>query len=307
MKELEMSRNYEDIFEITIDNGYFLKYLIDFLAACANSKCWMRFDQEGVKVQDNTEKQDNVKCFTVLNLFRSNFSHFSLKKTVSLQIDPKQIQKLCRNIKKKDRITLLFKELTDTEGLKLHKTYSDYYENQLQTPESSQLSLIISSSDVKKREVKNIPVHSYYEKEEFIPYVTPKNFKQFPYSISSLEIQSLKRAMGGGVKKEVVKISLCGEKYMQFDTLAHGISPLHITYGKCPEDEKTTQAKISGNVIIMLSKLSNLCKLLKFYEEDIKDENCDYTLINMSTNIDIPQYMGTIEFYIFSDKEQNES
>lgn len=257
-------------FSITIDNGHFFKHLIDFIVLCVfpKTKCWLRFDNDGIKMQYSGEKQDDVQYYVCMTLERCNFSFFQVAIPVELQVEPKQIQKICRNIKKKDHIVLLF------NGQKFLLT-------------------IKSSDGLEKEEIKEIPFTSFFEKPEQKISQTDLEFSQIPFTIDTIEIQNLKKAVG--IKKEIVEVKLKGDKFLQFSTLSHGISPMTIKYGL--EQECHTKLYFSGNLINMLSKLINLSKRIKFYEQN--KPTSEYTIVKISSIIDVPQYLGKIELYVY--------
>jgi hypothetical protein len=263
------------LFLVSIENGHLFRHLIDFIALCVSpvNKCWLRFDMEGIKMQYVTEKQDDVQCFVQLVLERGNFQSFHIVKPVELQIEPKQIQKLCRNIRKKDHLHLSF-----TPG------------------ESVRFLLHIRSSynSLEKEEVKDIPFISYFEKQEQL-LDKDLGFCQIPFTLDSVEIQNLKKAVG--VKKETVEIQLSQNNFLKFSTLSHGISPIIIKYGK--EQECTTKINLSGHIVNMLSKLGNLSKTIKFYEK--QEKSLDYNMLKISSVIDIPKYLVKVELYVYEN------
>jgi hypothetical protein len=264
------------IFSVVIDNGYFFKHLIDFISLCVfpRNKCWLRFDHEGVKMQYSTEKQDDTQCYVSLFLERCNFQSFYVSKPVELQIEPKHIQKICRNVKKKDHLHLSFSNSTGAKFL-LSIRSSDI------------------NSNIEKEEVKEIPFTSFFEKPEQQSMDKDLGFTQIPFTLDTTEIQNLKKAVG--VKKEIVEIQLKKNLFLKFSTLSHGISPMTIKYGT--EQECSTKICLSGNIINMLAKLTSLCKRIKFYEKD--EVESDYNMIKIGAIIDIPQYFGKIDLYIY--------
>lgn len=268
-----------EIFSINIENGHLFRHLVDFITLCVFpvNKCWLRFDTEGIKMQYITEKQDNVQCFVSMILERENFQLFRIVKPVELQLEPKQIQKLCRNIRKKDHLCLTLS--SDGDDIRFLLYISSAYNNTLD-----------------KEEIKEIPLISFFEKQEQI-LDKDLGFGGTPFILDTIEIQNLKKAVG--VKKELVEIQLNGNRFLKFTTLSHGISPIIIKYGK--DQTATTTINLSGHVINLLSKLGNLSKNISFYEKD-NEKSDDYNMIKINSIVDIPKYLGKIELYIYEKK-----
>lgn len=268
------------LFSIKIENGHLFKHLIDFVTLCVfpTNKCWLRIDTEGLKMQYITEKQDDVQCFISLILERGNFQSFHVVKQIEIQIEPKQIQKLCRNIRKKDHLHLSF--VSDTTNIRF-------------------LLHIRSSYTVEKEEIKEIPFISFFEKQEQM-LDKDLGFCHVPFTLDTVEIQNLKKAVG--VKKEMVELQLNENNFLKFTTLSHGISPITIKYGK--EQQCTSKINLSGHIVNMLSKLGNLSKSVKFYEKEVKSK--EYNMIKISSVIDIPKYLGKIELYVYETPNRDE-
>lgn len=266
------------LFSINIENGHLFKHLIDFISVCVfpTNKCWLRFDNDGIKMQYITEKQDNVQCFISLILERGNFQSFHIIKPVELQIEPKQIQKLCRNVKKKDHLHLSF--ISDQTCIRFLLHIKSSYSNTLV-----------------KEEIKDIPFISFFEKHEQL-LDKDLGFNNVPFTLETNEIQNLKKAVG--VKKETVEMQVTENNFLKFSTLSHGISPIIIKYGS--EQPYTTKINLSGHIVNILSKLGNLSKSVRFYEK--KDKSDDYSIIKISSVIDIPKYLGKIELYVYENK-----
>ena len=102
-------------FEITFANGCFFKHLMDFITACVypTNKCWLKFSKDyGIELDHQNVKAQNVNIQYYIHIIldKSNFLEYNIDKDVSIHIEPKQIQKLCKNIKKQDILKLSFSE-----------------------------------------------------------------------------------------------------------------------------------------------------------------------------------------------------
>jgi hypothetical protein len=270
-------------FHVVVDNGHFFKHLIDFITLCVfpKTRCWLRFDHDGIKITHSAEKQDGVQFYINLLLERCNFSSFQLNSPVELQLEPKQLQKICRNVKKKDQLILSFKD-------------------------AKFLLTVRSTEGIGKEEEKEIPFLSFFEKDEATFDQIDIDFSQVPFTLDTVEIQNLKKAVG--IKKEVVELKVHGDKFLQFSTLSHGIAPMTIKYGIYERSEATstnfTQIFLSGNIINMLAKLLNLSRKIKFYEKLTQSQA--YSMLKISSMIDIPQYLGKIDLYIYTSNTLEE-
>lgn len=313
-------KNAYEVFEITMENGEFFKQLIDFITVCVstNSSCWLKFDNDGIKVEYSTKRQDNVSCFISLKLDRCYFSEYQLQKVVEIMIDAKKLQRLCRNVKKCDMLILLFIDMPNSAPKFLMKSKSIQHN---------------------KIEVKDVPIEQYYEKNDKIMLKHPENFKQLPYCLSTTSMSQLKKGIGG--KREVVTMTLYEDKLLRFHSLSYGISPTITTFRSEHYKEHSeldiidlmanvsidgsmhtkpilppeyTNIVVSGNIIAIMSKLSSFCSHLLFYERDPKYVTADqsssqhsYTLIKVHCIIDKPQYLGEISLYIYNSEDVESS
>lgn len=269
------------IFKIHFDNGQFLKYLVNFIYACVSkNQCWLKINEKFISVE-YSEKIDKIQYSIFLNLFKNNFiSYYSIKNLVIL-INPKQLQKLCNNIKKKDKIFLSFIE-------------------NIQESESKFL-LNIFNSDIDKEEIKCIPFLSYYSTNDITEISKPLDFSNSSFSLFSSELANLKKSIG--TKKELVLLEIENNDLI-FTSLAHGITTLKVKYKNCNVDKLKNNTPfniyLSGNIISILSKMEKMCKILKFYKNENNDD--ELNTLKIFSNIDIPYYLGEIDIYIISPK-----
>lgn len=264
------------MFAIYLDNGFFFKTYIDFLATCVQSqdnKCWLRVDNSGIKVEYITDKHDKNRCNIYVFLERGCFKSYVITKNFEICIEPKQIQKLCRNIKKKDKLQIKFDE------------------------ENTSLKLIIYNDFCGKREEKEIPFSSYYEKHNEEIVEKPQDFYKFPFTVSSDSVQNVKKVVG--IKRLSVDLIMLQDKFLIFKGLSQGVSPFVIQY---PHDYETelemnnaSKITLSGIVISILSKLTQISKHIHFYQN--LDTNLN--MLKITAKLDIPYYMGEVEMIVF--------
>lgn len=273
------------IFKITFATGCFFRYLMDFITACVipDNKCWLKFTTEGITLQVNRDngnrRTDTVQCAIYLNLERSNFHQYELNTEVSLLIEPKQIQKLCKNVKKKDMLILSFDR----------------------DEKFGKLQLIIQTDQ--RTEVKSIRIENSFDNIEPQYYERPSVtlFKTVPFILLSSLMQNFKK--GIGAKKEDVTVHINGNSTLKFITHSQDIASMSVTYyppGFNPNDNVVDRTpcviRLNGTIISLLTKLANLTKQLKWYER------CDTVttpILKITSILDTPNYMGNVEIFIY--------
>uniref|UniRef100_A0A6C0JQW2 Proliferating cell nuclear antigen PCNA N-terminal domain-containing protein n=1 Tax=viral metagenome TaxID=1070528 RepID=A0A6C0JQW2_9ZZZZ len=267
------------IFDICINNGFFFKMYVDFLASCIfsseNNKICLRVDQNGIKMEYITDKYERNKCHVCAFLNRISFKKYVITRNIEINIEPKQVQKLCRNIKKRDKVVLTFIENEKSNDLIL-SIYNDNF--------------------TRKEERKNIPYSSFYEKNDENSLSKPTNFYSFPFSIGSSEIQNVKKVIG--VKKECLTLCINKDKFLSFSGLSQGISHFEILYGNDEYKNNISNINISGSILAMFSKLSQISQNINFYEEIQNENECKIKMLKITSVLDIPSYMGDIEIIL---------
>lgn len=271
------------MFKVSLTNGYFFKSYVDFLASCvhtSDNKCWLRVDEDGLKIEYTTDKQDRNRCHVFILLERAHFKNYLITKNVEINIEPKQLQKICRNIKKKDKLVFSFSENDSTAELKL-TIYNDQF--------------------CGKEEIKEIPFISHYEKKEEVIIEKPTEFYSFPFTITSDDIQNVKKVIG--VKKEPVELSLLKDEILIFNGLSQGISPFIIkypqNYSKVIDKDNMTKIVLSGAIVSILSKLAQMTKHIHFYQQNKEDTSYHNNMLKITSKLDVPYYMGKVEIIVF--------
>jgi len=269
----------EKCFEIKIENGCFFKSLIDFLSTCVD-KCWMDIDEDGIKITETCEKPKQNKFAFYIILERNHFNSFILNKPTKFQIDTKSLQKLCRNIKKKDRIIMTHTILENSEKQYLILT-------------------IIDDGMIGRNEEKIITLSSHYTKIDTTKrkVVETVGFCKVPFILPSSGVQNIKKSIG--MKCTTVEILTQCPTFIQFKSTSYSIAPLIITYGTLNKDEKLFSINICGSIITVLSKLTQLSKDIQFFQY----ENNNHICMRIVSVIDIPKFIGKIELIINNIQE----
>uniref|UniRef100_A0A6C0J9X8 Proliferating cell nuclear antigen PCNA N-terminal domain-containing protein n=1 Tax=viral metagenome TaxID=1070528 RepID=A0A6C0J9X8_9ZZZZ len=272
----------EENFKIKFNNGSFFKNFVDFLSLLStidkesnkegNKYCWLLVNKKGIAASanyNNNAKVKNINSMFKINLLSEQFTDYSVKRTIELNINPKNIQTLCKNINRSDEIIL----------------YSF----------GSKLSIKVYTHNLKKVETKEIIVEevNFPLQEDNSFY---REFCDTSYTIHASEMSNLKK--GIGFKSEIVQIKLHQDKLLEFNSTSHGISPLFIAYGNVDEKNKTDILVMCSH-IHLLSKLSNMCTKIRFYESKVlENEDKNIKFIKISASIDKPVYMGNIDIII---------
>lgn len=279
--KVKVEADDEENFKIKFNNGSFFKNFIDFLSLLStidkesnkDSKCcWLSVNKKGISASVNYNNNMKVKIINSIfkvNLLSEQFTDYSVKRNIELNINPKNMQTLCKNINRSDEIILYSFE--------------------------SKLLIKVYTHSLKKVETKEIIVGEVnFPLQDDTPFT--REFCDTPYTLHASEMSNLKK--GVGFKSEIIQINLHQDKLLEFRSTSHGISPLFIAYGNVDEKNKTDILVMCSH-IHLLSKLSNMCTKIRFYESKILDEEeKDIKLIKISASIDKPMYMGNIDIII---------
>lgn len=265
------------LFRIVFSEGTFLKSFLDFLGACINKdiKCWLTFTKEGIILEDKKMfKSENIlkdcsQFLPCIKLEYTNFPEYYVKKDINLLIEPKKIHKLCRNIKRKDKLILEFKD-----GI-----------------------LYIILPNENRSETKSMKITEWEELREINKNILRQNidlnFYDSPFILPSAFLMNFKK--GVGTKNHEVDVRLHENKYLEFETHAQNIGPTCTYYGNEKyKSECKTNLKLDGDIFNMLVKLGTLSHNIKWYENNGNSNG----LLKISSTLDIPNYMGCVEIYI---------
>lgn len=259
------------------NGGYFFRDLIDLLNAITPISCWLKFSQTSISITTIGEDDINIKWCSNININTMlTFSQYVLSSIqygtnvhFGINIDPKKISKLCRNIKRTDKIQISFVGETNLNG-----------------------KLVLTIFDDEKKEEKILPFNtisiSEFDVEEKIE--APENaFASMGFDLKISEILNLKKAIGN--KREIIDVYL-SNNYLKFSTMGQFISPITIKFGNGggEDDDDVKKTSFSGKILNILGKLNNLSKIITFKES--LDENKNWLLISSILNY------GTFNIYI---------
>lgn len=246
---------------LRFDNGFLFKDFIEFVSTAANGQlCWLNFGVDGLRVSHEAECDDEkcpTKWYVAAELRAAGFADYSLEKALRVNVDPKKIVKLCRNVKKKDVIELTFE--SDDEPAAFVMTFRN---------------------DVKvERKVVPHVAHVVDSPEPASLTVPEDMFSCDSVRIAAAEISNLKKAVGN--KKESISMEFirgCAGAALVFSAYSQFLSPLRITYNSqaIPADgaaSERTRVVVSGTVLNVISKMTSLSKEIDLYSLSKKYEN----------------------------------
>jgi len=256
------------------NGGCFFRDLIELLNAITSTSCWMRFTPLALSV--TTLGQDDTNTHWCADMKINAVSTFTMYKLtvdqLDINIDPKKISKLCRNIKRTDKISI---------------SYTD----------EGRFSLVIHEE--RKLETKTLPYNmvSVNDSSRSGDVEVPRDmFNESGFDLRIVEILNLKKAIGN--KREIVDVQLC-ENQLTFSTMGQFIAPISIMFGDQVSTGTPTIISFSGKILNIIGKLNNISKVVTFKKSAV---NARWLLVTT------PLASGVFSFYIMNkenDPNQN--
>lgn len=260
-----MERNMSSkIFGFYLESGLLLKNLSDILLLCSEKICTMEVSEASIDFSKIDKSFAENECKVLIRLDTSHLTSFFLQSTMVVTLHVKYFNKLCKTLKKKDKVTLWI----DTDS-SLH----------IETRED-----VMGISKIVEKEM-NVTV-LFDSKVQEIPNID-SYFSNVAFTISPTLIQEIRKSIGTKAAPMEVKIS--EKDYLEFNSTWSGAGPLKITLGKPTADYNTII--ISAGVVHILSKLSQLCNKLKFYQQK---EHSSINILKISGKLDTPCYLGEV-------------
>lgn len=269
---------------LKFENGFLFKDFVEFVATSSNNlSCWLDFTKSGLRVMHESECDDE-KCPAVWYvdavLYASGFTEYVLDRALRINVDPKKIVKLCRNVKKKDVVELSFN--TDPT------VFSMIFRNEC------------------KVERKVVPHISHFEEHDRgykrSQRLIPEDmFVSDGFAALSTEISNLKKAVGN--KKESIGVEFIradGHTALVFSAYSQFLSPLRIALKERPTDspKDVTRVVISGTVLNVISKMTGLAKEINLYSISKKYENPEADNGWIRATCEVPH--GLVSMYVMA-------
>lgn len=252
------------VFGFYLESGLLLKNLSDILLLCSEKTCTMDVTESTIEFSRIDKSFSENDCKVLIKLDTSHLSSFHLSSPISITLHVKYFNKLCKTLKKKDKVTLW----VDKDS-SLH----------IETREEI--------SGIQKAEEKEMPVTILNDYRSPEPLDIESYFSNISFTVSPTLIQGIRKSIG--TKASPVEVKINGDKYLEFDSTWSGAGPLKTVLGE--RNENYTAIMVSAGVISILSKLSQLCNKLKFYQQK---EESSVKILKVSGKLDTPCYLGEI-------------
>lgn len=264
-KKDSKKRESENIFYAEAVKGYTFKVTIDSLAI-AMQRTVFNINKEGFYCRSADEAE---QILYDINFPRENFIPFICTKNVSFSINLKHLQRMVRNVKKKDSIVIFIeKAQPDRLYISIKPSNSSSGHNfRVETlfvtilPRSENDDLTLALPEIYTDDNGNeINVYGY------------------PKTIVASEFQKMKKMT---TLERYVKIKIQGENYISFCSDNGKLYGSHLEFGELViDDEKEEEeegmevkglyeADFHMNIFSLLMKLPGLCKLMNFYSPKI--------------------------------------
>jgi len=260
-----------DLFHASAVKGYYLKVLFDVFAASLTRVCFV-FDKEGIFLRDGDKR-----IMFDLSLLRENFRKYKCSTKHVKSTNTKHLQKLVRNVKKKDSMTLNIAEL-DTKHLGIFIR-----------PE-------VSAKQSSRSEMNHC---SIFDELEYEPITPPdEKFYGYPVVIDASDFQKIKRLCAMG---STIKIDIQSSNFLSFSCESGEVYDSTVSFGeKSDDDEEAIEysAEFQSTVINQLVKLPGLCNQIQFYAPSLEGAPL---MIRLSVGT-----LGTLSIYIMDDQHVQE-
>ena len=109
-----MYRKERGLVYASIEKGYLDKVLVDILAACGISRSTLMFSDTELRINDVDQQQ----AILFDGKFpRANFLNYKCVEPINVSFNTKHVQRLMKNVKKKDTITTFIANLAEGETI----------------------------------------------------------------------------------------------------------------------------------------------------------------------------------------------
>lgn len=258
-------------FEIIFPPGFF-KPFMDIVSTgfCipGSYDCLFSFNKNGLYIGKDIEKDDIIRIYLSLFIESTKFISYKIKKNITLQLEPKTMHGICRNIRKTDAVIMSY------NGGCLDLIMKNYDE----------------INHITREEKKSVKVLCFPPKVELINDII---FLPSDFNIIPEELENFKR----GVNSKDEMIEICIQKYkIDFNTRSTNNRPIHVSlthklYNNLEIDKSIVY--ITGRTIAILGKLGNLSKVLNFHRHS--DNN---NIIKITSIFDKFDNIGKIELIV---------
>lgn len=250
------------LFYAEATKGYTLKVMVDSLAV-SMSRTTFRMTKEGF-FHRNTD--ENKHILTDINFPMKNFKRYICQKNIQFTLNIGHLQKLMRNVKKKDSVVLYITK-KDTEKLFLAISPS----NPSNDHNTRMETVFISIQCLEKQEIiHDLPEIYESEDGEVEVYDQPK-------VVEATDFQKMKKMTSVG---KIVKVEMQGSNYISFYGDNGELYGSKLEFGEIEYDESEEEnsndsgdgeiknwyeAEFYMSIFSYLMKLPGLCTQMQFY------------------------------------------
>src|ERR1700743_1693238 len=108
------------IFEFYIESGLFLKNLSDILLLCSEKTCTMDISSASINFSKLDKSFTENDCKVSIKLDTSYLTSFYLLSPITVALHVKYFSKLCKTLKKRDKVTLWIERDSADKDSSLH-------------------------------------------------------------------------------------------------------------------------------------------------------------------------------------------
>ena len=228
-----MSSTLKRTFIAEAAKGYILKVLIDALAQPL-PRTYMSLDKEGISI---CQPESGETTLFDISIPREDFRKYKCKAPKTISFNTKHMQKLLRNVKKKDSITLFI----DNKNVgKIGITIR---------PESSRKTIRFETNYI-----------VYQEEPDYTPCDLPDGGYKDPVVIDSSDFQKIKRLTTVG---KIINVVMQDDNYLSFKCGTSDVYSSELGFGELKDDDDCSDDEdSSGNTIYESQFYSSVLNLL---------------------------------------------
>lgn len=289
------------VFYAVASKGYTLKVLIDVLSGVV-SRTTVFLSEDGIRIRKmNQNKMILFDCF----LEREKFRSYHCKKSKRISLNLVHLQRIIKNVKKKDSMTLFIAkkgpddpENSEKLGLIIRPEGSSSKQSRTET----NFIVVKDESDPSKNTTPSLPEY-HQDGEENIPVY------EYPVVIDSSDFQKIKKLTSIG---KTILVNIQSHNYISFYCDSGDIYSSMLEYGmkmeesdsESDEDDESDdedsspkgwyEASFYTSIFNLLIKLPGLCSQIQFYSPKIPGYPLKLKM-NAGTGQSI---LGDIQIYI---------
>jgi len=254
------------VFYAKMVKGFVAKVLIDVLSAPL-ARGRLIITSSGITIREIDP--DNTVLFDV-SIPRGNLQDYRLTEPIKLSVNLKHTQKILKNVKKKDSVTLFIKKGSDKLGVII-------------LPEGSKKSQRFETDYV-----------VFKQEPEYVMDSLPDISYNYPVVVEASDFQKTKRLLSNG---KTLTIKVVGDKYIIFKSDSCGLLGSTLGYGDkewVTEEDQVYKEDFKSLTIGYLIKVPGFCGQMQFSSPKETAHPIKITVEMSQSNVVI----GKMEIYI---------